>query len=500
MVCDIEGCAAEVAAAALEAGQAALWESAPAPPQCAYVADGGADSIGVSLRHIALASGFVLGAVAAALLFHFVLTPWWIHLYVPAGSAAHVGKAEVDVQLSDVAVGFHDIEEDSPPSPVVLGAQMPPPPIWGQCDTSADSKANELEDAGTPKSNMDPESLALEGFVEARARCRAHVVLFLITGFVTTLCRLILIVAIAPALALTLLAILALCIWQISTLARIACSPLLVSNAGSTCGSFAGDLRIYAGITFMCEFLVLCLAIGVLNSNPGIMPEGPVGRGAVAAEPHSFGFFVLEQATVSFVLVRLYVAWVALGLHKLRRDITFAILPESPKSRGQSLKLPEDAAPQSQTILVSPWRPRSGSPTHETAHAAARRRARFHAFLVVLVALVFVLAAAGVGIWRATRSSERLQSSCRTAARGLDFCVRTDYIGLSIETNSMDECCALCDVTAGCSAWSFVENSAGRRGRCWRMHFAEAPCDEHPDHFSCRCHTGAERFGGYKIQ
>merc|ERR1712157_573650 len=118
---------------------------------------------------------------------------------------------------------------------------------------------------------------------------------------------------------------------------------------------------------------------------------------------------------------------------------------------------------------------------------------------------MLVLVAACAGLWRShmltrDRDNDAKQSSCRTAARGLHFCVELDYFGLEVDVANTAECCKFCDETNGCHAWSFHEHPGAKgHGSCSRMRFMAEPCKSQPSHFSCRCSTSADRVGGYRL-
>jgi hypothetical protein len=125
---------------------------------------------------------------------------------------------------------------------------------------------------------------------------------------------------------------------------------------------------------------------------------------------------------------------------------------------------------------------------------------RCKVLMLVFPVLCGVLVVCGFLIARAASGEPETQelSSCRTAMRGVDFCVPTEFLGELVEVASVDECCSLCDATEGCAAWTFAEGNGDDNGHCLRMRFTEAPCKERPGHVDCRCHTSPIHHGGFK--
>lgn len=271
------------------------------------------------------------------------------------------------------------------------------------------------------------------------------------------------------------------------------------------CGELLGNLRVYAGTTIVCELLVLVLfsASAFAGSDKYEALEQLGGEGLVSAPLH----FSLTQVALSLVLVRLYTAWLAHGLHKLREDLTYVVLPESPKARASEAKR---AAAERQhlarSVLVPAWEPPCEQAGGSSASPEARpwwqvwlHGGRGRALLCAAISFALVLTAAGTGLWRAHEQEVReARSTCRTATRGLDFCVQKTYLGVFEVVSDFEHCCHACDVKPDCQAWSFQGGTGTDGGKCWQMHFEQAPCSKLPSHQDCRCYTSADRVGGYR--
>lgn len=276
-----------------------------------------------------------------------------------------------------------------------------------------------------------------------------------------------------------------------------------------TCFELLGDLRVYAGTTIICELLVLILfSAGAFTGSTGSDALEHLGGDELSAPLH----FLLSQAALSLVLVRLYTAWLAHSLHKVREDMLNVVLPESAKARAcEANRSAMERQRLARSVLVPAWEPPPETLTSTAGRAevasvqtpwwhawlhGTRARALFCAFSAFLL----VITAAGVGLWRAHQDQVReAKSTCRSAARGLDFCVQKTYLGQFEVVKNFEQCCHTCDLKAGCQAWSFQAGAeANGGGRCWYMHFDEAPCSSMPSHQDCRCYTSPERIGGYR--
>lgn len=147
--------------------------------------------------------------------------------------------------------------------------------------------------------------------------------------------------------------------------------------------------------------------------------------------------------------------------------------------------------------LVPAWPAALDADWEESAKGFKKLSLRWRVCLLVAPTL---LAVGAVGIWMVmTKETQQEElSSCRTAMRGVDFCVSTEFLGRATDMKSIDACCKSCDATSGCTAWTFAETDDSGAGRCWKLQFTEAPCDKRPGHLSCRCHTSSERHGGFK--
>jgi len=358
---------------------------------------------------------------------------------------------------------------------------------------------------------------ALSHLEDARLRCGAHMILLHASGVVSTLLRLLLTASLVSlqivSAGFVVLLVFPIGTWQLVTLMRNAfmALPWPSPNRPARRGcDVLDDLRVFSYSTVLCEILVIGIAAGVvgpdLRGSFSVVGAGHAGRGgytSAAFGSQAFGGFVLEQVALSFVLTRLYFAWLAHSLHKWQVNLTFAVLPESP--RPELLEANDSDAPRPHfDTFVPAWTPAAiTAGAKYELHVAARRRFRCQALLGTLGALMLVLAVAVIIIRRTHEAGTRASSSsCRTAARGTDFCVKADFLGLFEDVASIDDCCDVCDATPGCQAWTFSEamvtGEQSGRGRCWKMSFLEAPCRDRPGHFSCRCHTSSNRFGGYK--
>jgi len=481
-----------------------------AVPQCEQSeADQPANS--VPLEYVAVAIAAAAGAVAAIALLHLVITPWWLRRHAPAKTKPHLsggsGKA-ISLQPVDVALGFEEhsgwqkprtSQSELPAALAALAALasapavvpeeppgLPPPLVLGFSDPP--SKAVDLEPA------------VLVGVLEERMRCRAHIMLFCGSGLGATLTRLSLTLVTTSPTAVAGLLVIALCIWQLALSVRVWFSPVILPKV--FCHAARSELCAYVASTLICEAVVLLTVAGVCGpgSRRGLLVGG-VDAALAEDRPALLWAFVLDQLAVSLVLVRLYVAWLAHGLHRLRTELTFTVVPQSPKAmlceQGPAVQ-----RPRALDALVPAWEPEEGGsldPAARATRAVGRRRALRRALVAAVASILLVFTAAGVGIWRAQTAKDKAVSSCSTAVRGADFCVPTSILGLFIEATSFQECCTLCDLTTGCDAWSFVEGpGTPGSGRCWRMEFIEAPCSNHPGHADCQCHTRSNRISGYK--
>lgn len=395
--------------------------------------------------------------------------------------------------------------------------------------------------------SMDVETRALLRLDKARARCRGHVVLLCATGIVLSLVRVTLSAATASPAGPGMALILVLCVLQLGSLARtsIVLLPNLKGAASSTdlygeqppldttaeqteagnqtwrqrassmgfvgtCGNvltLLGDLRVYAGSTCLCELLVLVLfAAGAFTGDRGADTLLDLGSSRLMSAPVSF---VLSQAALCLVLVRLYTAWIAHSLHKIREDLTYVVLPESPKARDSEAKRVRlERQRLARSSMLPAWEPASPSSSLPVGTSPATPRPAWQSWLlgrswrVVFLAVAatsLVIAAACMVLWRHQQIQARAsRSTCRTAAQGLDFCVQKTYLGSFDMVSTFEQCCAACDLHPDCHAWSFQFGGKGEGGKCWQMRFDEAPCSKWPSHKDCRCSTGSDRMGGYR--
>lgn len=315
--------------------------------------------------------------------------------------------------------------------------------------------------------------------------------------------------------------VLVLCVLQLGIMARASWKPLDIPIATKEDGvsflndtdratsdrrcrlaTIIGDLRLYSGATLVCELLVILIAIGAIadqdSSDVSEVDDDEVATASFGSGLTPLRNFVLRQIALSLVLMRFYTVWLAHSLHKLRSELTFLVLPESPKAKKKAL--------ERQRLALSALSPAWGEPLPSPASVPAEvkqpsrcpRRSTVRAALCASLAIALVVAAAAVGLWRARKHSRFEEAtSCHTATQGVDFCVPVHYLGLFHSVKSQEECCRECDVTVDCHAWSFQAEKGGG-GRCWKMRFEEAPCSEQPSHPDCRCYTESGRVVGYR--
>jgi hypothetical protein len=84
------------------------------------------------------------------------------------------------------------------------------------------------------------------------------------------------------------------------------------------------DLRGFAFSTLLLELVLLFSVVA--------------HRGTLAMDEADV--FLLQQASVDIVLIRLYLAWLALGLHRHAVALTFAVVPEDLESSSNSAESP----------------------------------------------------------------------------------------------------------------------------------------------------------------
>lgn len=351
--------------------------------------------------------------------------------------------------------------------------------------------------AASPEAGLLPgaSASALQRLADARVRCHAHFKLFRGMALCSIACRTVVAVVVGSHVRGTAtLVILLAAAWQLAALTLLWRS-LPVFNAGDQgCVALLRDLRAWAAAGFFCELVVVCLAGGAFASE-GYQMHGEGQR--------SVWRFVLEELSLSFVLVRLYVSWLAYFLHRWRVHLSLTVLPECDLDYGWQLpRAPAwqsgSAAANKRTCKLSPngqWEIR---PLRENDDKKRPLRRSLAISAAVFGMVVFIGAAVTLTRWHtASNVEEEHVSSCRTAMRGVDFCVPMNYLGNFRVVGSAGECCGLCDTEQDCDAWVFAEGDLRGGGNCWRMSFLEEPCSEHPGHMQCRCHSHG-RIGGYR--
>mmetsp|Transcript_40993 Transcript_40993/g.87315 ORF Transcript_40993/g.87315 Transcript_40993/m.87315 type:complete len:654 (-) Transcript_40993:36-1997(-) len=526
-LCGLESCMAGIREALAVHGAAGV--SAAGAPLCESVNESGAEAVAPPYQHAVLAGVAALSVAAAVAILHCVVTPCWIRmrvgapLRVPAAIDAKQEKGGLRTVFTSAfsggggALRFHDISEDLEQSPSNGDPPPPQPQIVGKQGIGT----------GECLEGPDLEAFAVASFQDAQARCRAHLALLCGVGLATTLARLALATAASggpPNFDLPSLAVLALCAWQLGVLVRVPWAPPPSPKNSDSVISLVGDLRAFAFTTVICELLALCASAGLLGSSTS-SSDGSQSGDPAEANLDSFGHFLLVQASMSLTLLRLYTAWLANGLHRLRSELALSVLPQSEaptasfrearelevhaeNEDGQPEEVPEAIIkmPKAMDMLATAWEsedgPRPGEDPRRQAERVARRRcARRRAFFLAVVALALVLTAAAVGIWRGHRLDGQELSSCKTAMRGVDFCVPMDYLGGPEAATTQEQCCQSCDASPHCDAWSFKEGPPGfpGGGSCWKMRFNTAPCSSRPGHPLCRCHTSADRVGGFRL-
>jgi hypothetical protein len=345
--------------------------------------------------------------------------------------------------------------------------------------------------------------------------CAIGIVATLARGAVTAACVLggpaAVVVASGPVMFFVTL----LCVYQTGSLARISFAPLqpvedkasehgagIDQRAMSSWSLLFGDLRVYSGTTVICELLVIvAIAGGLFHSSHE--SEGEESDRVVSDDSTLFvpiNRFVLSQAALSLVLLRLYTAWLAYNVHKLRMELIHVVLPQSPKAHEVEVEKLKLKCKQSKLDgLAVAW----DAPPIEEGPYAPRPWQQFlvgtraRALALSLGTILLVVAAATVGIWRAhQRQAKAAPSTCRTATAGLDFCVEKHVIGGSFHlVTTFEHCCKWCDATKGCQAWTFQ----GGTGECYLLRFDSAHCRKQPNHKDCLCNTGIERMSGFSL-
>jgi len=282
--------------------------------------------------------------------------------------------------------------------------------------------------------------------------------------------------------------------------------PLARSNlpAGGRC-VILGGLPVFSCLTVLCEVLIACISAGVVGPSlwddvlqAGVSEADNAHHNPAAFGPQAFGNFLWQQIALSLVMVRLYFAWLANSLHKWQANLTFAILPELPTPASIADYDSDSARPQVNRPVLAWTAEAMDAGARYEKDFLARRRCRRLGLFVTLAAFVLMLVASAIIVLHSHEAGTRASSSsCRTAARGIDFCVRGEYLGLFEYLPSVGECCASCEASPGCQAWTFSVESS-KRGRCSKMSFLDSPCRENPGHFVCRCRTNSDKFGGFK--
>lgn len=530
------------------------------PPKCGTLTESKSQHLAPKERIVIVTMVLSLAMAIVAVL-HFFITPRWIRAYsIPCPTtSAHLStltsrassrrraSRSRDLDLSevvDVALdteGEHDSiaeassmstatgpglrEAAAAPDPMsaLIRPTPPPPQHYVEPPTSPPpphsaarprpqavgvaSRETQLEEV------RNPEVVACESLADARGRCRAHIILLCAIGLVATFARLALSAFTMPPGPL-MVTVLVSCVLQLGILARASWKPLLTppssedatADGGTTnrkCGDIIGDLRIYSGGTLACEILVLVIAAAGSTTGDGAEGDNADGDNSEFSRVlQAWGSFVLQQAALSLILIRIYTVWLAHWLHKLRIELTFVVLPTSLKAKKGALD-----SQLALTALAPAWEPCESLPDPSNdvpeapeAERSARcmKKSRLRAIVCAGSAIALVVSAAAVGIWRSHEHSLFEQaSSCHTAEQGTDFCVPVSYLGLFDEVRNQEDCCLSCDVTIDCHAWSFqADKNTG--GRCWKMRFEEAPCKDLPSHPDCRCHTESGRVVGYR--
>eukprot|EP00928_Gymnodinium_smaydae_P029277 TRINITY_DN22095_c0_g1_i1.p1 TRINITY_DN22095_c0_g1~~TRINITY_DN22095_c0_g1_i1.p1 ORF type:complete len:693 (-),score=84.51 TRINITY_DN22095_c0_g1_i1:99-2177(-) len=513
-------------------------------PSCSELQRASVEGTSLTVR-LGLAALLATVTTAVVVVFHMLVAPIFVRFAAKASKASQAsypyadGITQSNAGVRDVVLGLPveggsqlailDIggEVDDPPSPppkppeTPSAPRVPPTPLSPDCVPVV---GRELVVFSPSAVNLpgqeDCTATALEraaafDLSTTRACCRAHISLMCALGLAATLARVALTAALlSPSTWVLALLVFLGSLWQLGSLARaryhsnFKATPLEAMEAeAERCSlvSFLGDLRVFAYTCTFCE--LVSLAVGVSNLAPHQDADGS------SLGTDSLKYYLLDQVAVNLVIVRLYTAWLALSLHKLHEELTLAVLPVSlqatlatqkplsPTAKADlSMRLDESA-------LALAWTPDldDSDPQLQAARARGRKRARQRVCYFAVGALSLGLAAACAGVLRSLVAAHSpTASTCQTASPGMDFCVEKEYIGLFQAVASPAECCALCDGTDGCDAWTFKAPSGsgasggGGMGRCWRLRFVSSPCKEHPSHFSCRCRTHSVQTGGYR--
>jgi len=551
-LCALDGC--EKAAVALAAANPSIGIA----PRCSELGQEDDDLREQLLQRGLLAVALTLSTMACMGFIHLSITPRWVKLMVARasqirlddrlciGSAVGLDDVAVDIQkpahipgLPKSPVACDDphflLDEVSPPPPRPLG---PPPPggpspveigsrVYGRgvvavpaspgksetdCNkgflesvgNAAVSHGNSGLVAALPLKVGEIEDVAWSKLSRARAECRAHTFLICSLGVLSTIARSVLTWMALPTDAVAILA-LVLCVWQFLVLVRPSLIPFSKQSDEVSVGyglvepgrisGFKKLMDTVFGVQAFVFSVAVCETVVLASAMAG--SSGRDGADSDDADPETLtplSDFLLRQSVLVLVIVRIYVACLLRSLHRQRGELTLAILPAPayPYIGATGCKMEYSVSPVAEGIFSEP---------DQEAVFARMRRTRNRLILGSVTAFALVISVALIGIWRshAERQVDET-SSCRTAARGLNFCVPMDYFDMGQEVASYEECCAQCDHTNGCDAWSFVEHPGkGGRGTCDRIRFLEAPCNERSSHFSCRCHTGADRVGGFRL-
>eukprot|EP00929_Paragymnodinium_shiwhaense_P115422 TRINITY_DN8428_c0_g1_i1.p1 TRINITY_DN8428_c0_g1~~TRINITY_DN8428_c0_g1_i1.p1 ORF type:complete len:717 (+),score=106.65 TRINITY_DN8428_c0_g1_i1:73-2223(+) len=449
-----------------------------------------------------------------------------------AGPISHKSKVAGGLAPSSLPTAGNETQPAAdavPPEEDRRAPPNPPPPLGPPPRTFGNGGPNGAEALGTliaaataaALTEAEVEEAATLRLKRARLRCRAHISLLCAAALGITLGRMSLTMALTsfagaegpPSLVLSLL-----CVWQVAILARASqlgfsqAVPGSPKSPQSTAGDFVarcpllGGLRAFAISTLLCELFIVVSA-GLTKEERGSLGSSTDASLSDHEPLKPLGQFLMEQLARSFCLARLYVAWLAYSLHRVRRQLQLMVLPSSPEAMLVARKLPEDDRPAAvDDVMAMTWDP--DDETEEGMRAAirsGRKRARQRALTAAGCAIGAVTAGTAVGLWRGYSNSANSDrdtsiSSCRTAGRGVDFCAPMEFLGHFVEMETMEECCASCDAAAACQAWTFLEStdSENTLGKCWKLRFDEAPCRGRPSHSSCRCRTNARKFGGFK--
>lgn len=495
LVCSLSGCAAAVADVV-----ARLNSSSLALPACRHTSRDSAVLSQVRRAAIVTAAGCV--ALAFVGVWHCILGPWWIDGQVAASPIQSGKSCGAESSASNAMWSIDHVGKPSPglayPNVAVLGTSPNTtaiPRVFGAEVEHVASPGIVGADVSKADADVSLDVSAVAGLQLARVRCRAHVQLLCVLTFASALLRSSLSAATMPEGPA--IVVLFLCLWQAAVLICLWQSPLTEPIASFRGCHRIGKMHVLASATFMSEFLVLSIYVGFFFHAPLASTDSGVAGGVDTQDVFPLAT-ILEPLALGLVMIRVYTAWLAHVLHACRVELTYAVVPERAVAAHNALTSLDGV------LEVTPSWIKPSEHADRLVSLGSRLfrlcRASHRTVFVMAAALALLLGTSAVGLWRAHRSEVQLsRSSCRTLTRGVDFCVPLDYLGLFQVMESADECCHSCDLAAGCDAWSFAEGQEASGGRCWMMRFLEEPCRDHPGHPDCRCHTGSDRTGGYKM-